>query len=127
MATRKKFKQTELERRRRTFSEEFKIAKVREIDQKITTIAEVCKQYEVSDLAVRNWRKKYSSNYMKGVRTIVELESDTRMILDLKAKVAQLEMLVGQKQIQLEFKDKVIEMAEETYKVDIKKKFTKKL
>jgi|GEM_PF-4109820 len=34
---------------------------------------------------------------MKGERTIVESESDTRMILDLKAKVAELERIIGQK------------------------------
>ena len=38
-----------------------------------------------------------------------------------------MEQIIGQKQILLEFKDKMIEIAEETYKVDIKKKFIDKL
>jgi transposase len=69
---------------------------------------------------------KYGSNYMKGVRTIVESESDTRKLLEQKAKIAELERIIGQKQVQLDFKDKVIDMAEEMYGVDIKKKFGSK-
>lgn len=127
MATRSKFKQSILERRRRTFSEDFKTQKVREIEQEVSTIAQISREYEVSTTAISNWLKKYSNHYMKGVKTIVEAESDTRKIMELKAKVAELEMMVGQKQVQLEFKDKMIELAEEIYKVDIKKKFATKL
>jgi hypothetical protein len=53
---------------------------------------------------------------------IVESKSDTQKILDLKKQIAELERLLGQKQIQLEFKDTMIEIAEEMYKIDIKKK-----
>ena len=52
--------------------------------------------------------------------------SDSKKIEDLKARIKELEQMVGQKQIQLEFKDKMIELAEERYKVDIKKKFGSK-
>jgi len=123
MATRQKFQQTTAERRRRTFSEEFKQKKVREIEQKISSIAEISRQYEVRENNVSKWMVKYGKNYMKGVRTIVESESDTRKILELKAKVAELERIIGQKQVQIDFKDKMIEIAEQTYGVDIKKKF----
>lgn len=123
MATRDQFKLSTSARRRRRFSEEFKQKKVREIEQKITTIAEVSRQYEVLSNNVGKWVIKYGTNYMKGVRTIVESESDTRKILELKAKVAELERIIGQKQVQLDFKDKMIDLAEEAYNVDIKKKF----
>ena len=126
MATRDQFKLSTSERRRRRFSEEFKQKKVREIEQKITTIAEVSRQYEVLSNNVSKWVIKYGTNYMKGVRTIVESESDTRKILELKAKVAELERIIGKKQVQLDFKDKMIDLAEETYNVDIKKKFDTK-
>lgn len=123
MATRKQFKQSTEERRRRTFSEEFKQKKVREIEQKITSIAEVSRQYDVRENNVSKWLIKYGSNHMKGIRTIVESESDTRKLLEMKAKIAELERIIGQKQVQIEFRDKMIELAEETYGVDIKKKF----
>jgi transposase-like protein len=126
MATKYQFKQKTEERRLRTFSDEFKRKKVREIEQKSTTIAEVSRQYEVREDSVSKWIKKYSSNYMKGVRVIVESESDTTKIALLEKKLAELERLVGQKQIRLEFYEKMIELAEEQYQVDIKKKFGEK-
>ena len=126
MANRIKFKQSELERRRRSFSEDFKRQKVVEIDRKQITISEVCKQYEVSATSVNRWMKNFSVNYMKGVKTIVEAQSDTRKIIDLQAKIAELERSVGQKQLLIDFQNKMIELAEQTYGVDIKKKLESK-
>ena len=51
----------------------------------------------------------------------MESKSDTTKILALQKKIAELERLVGQKQVQLDFQEKMIEIAEETYQVDIKK------
>jgi len=48
--------------------------------------------------------------------------SDTRKIQEMEQKIKELERLVGQKQILLEFREKQIEIAEEMYKIDIKKK-----
>jgi transposase-like protein len=126
MATRQKFKQSTEERRKRIFSDEFKIKKVREIEQKITTIAEVCRQYEVRANSVSKWLNKYGNNHMKGVRVIVESDSDTRKLIELKAKIAELERIIGQKQVLIDFKDKMIDLAEDVYGVDIKKKFESK-
>lgn len=126
MASRSKFKLSLEERRRRTFSEEFKRKKVREIEQKITTIAEVSRLYEVSATNVSKWLSRYSNNPMKGIRTIVECESDTRKILDLRERIAELERIVGQKQLLIDFQLKMIELTEQEYGIDIKKKFEKK-
>lgn len=123
MAKLEAYKMSLEERRRRTFSESFKKKKVKEIEQKITTVSQVCKQYEVSQTNVYKWLDKFGDSYKKGIKTIVEMESDTRKILELKAKLAELERIIGQKQIQIDFKDKMIELAEEEYGIDIKKKF----
>lgn len=124
MATRYQFKQSTEERRRRHFSEEFKRKKVREIEQKITTIAQVSRQYEVRENSISRWMVKYGQSYMKGVRTIVEAESDTARLIALEKQIADLERALGQKQMQLDFQSKMIELAEQTYGVDIKKKFS---
>ena len=126
MATRQQFRQSTEERRRRTFSDEFKRKKVAEIDQKISTVSEVAKQYDVRLGNVEKWVKKFTTKPMHGVRVVVESESDTRKLIELRAKIADLERIIGQKQVQIEFKDKMIELAEETYQVDIKKKFATK-
>ncbi len=52
---------------------------------------------------------------------IVETESDTQKVIELQRRVAELERIIGQKQIEIDFKDKMIDLAEEAYHVDIKK------
>jgi hypothetical protein len=52
---------------------------------------------------------------------VVEMESETKRVLALLQKVAELERIVGQKQIMIDFQSKMIELAEEEYQVDIKK------
>ena len=126
MATRTQFKLSTKERILRNFSEEFKQQKVREVERKQTKVSEICKQYEVSATSVSRWLKKYSSNYMKGIKTIVETESDTKRLIELQAKIADMERIVGQKQLVIDFQNKVIELAEQTYGVDIKKKLQSK-
>ena len=126
MATRNQFKMSISERRSRTFSEDFKIKKVREIEQGRTKISEICKQYEVSQTSVYNWLQNYGTMKNKKERMIVESQSDTQQLIALKKQVAELERIVGQKQVLLDFKDKMIELAEQTYGVDIKKKFSTK-
>jgi transposase-like protein len=124
MAKRDQFEMSIDERRIRRFSESFKTAKVREIEQGKTKISDICKQYEVSNTNVYRWISKYGKMKTKKIRTIVESESDTQQLLALKKKVAELERIIGQKQILLDFKDKMIDIAEEMYGVDIKKKLT---
>ena len=54
----------------------------------------------------------------------MEKSSDTRKIKELQDRVKELERIIGQKQLLLDFKDKMIEIAEEMYQVDIKKKLS---
>jgi hypothetical protein len=60
-------------------------------------------------------------------KQVVEPKSDTRRIKMLEDRIKELERIVGQKQLLIEFKDKMIEIAEATYNVDIKKKVGSRL
>lgn len=124
MATRHDFKMSTSERRRRTFSDSFKVQKVREIERGKTKVSEVCKQYEVTGTNVYRWIRKFGSMKSKQERIIVETDSDTKQLIYLKQRIAELERIIGQKQVLIDFKDKMIELAEETYGVNIKKKFS---
>lgn len=123
--SKKYFRQSPQERSNRRFSESFKRQRVKEITEGKATVLEVCRAYEVSDTSVYRWVEKYSSK-PKAHRTIVESKSDTQKILSLQKRVAELERLLGQKQVELEFTKKMIEIAEETYGIDIKKKSDRK-
>ncbi len=121
MATREQFELNAAERRKRVFSTDFKRQKVKEIELKKTTVSEVSRVYQVRQNNVYKWIEKYSSNYKKSVRLIVEMESDTKKLQELKAKVAELERIIGQKQLIIDFQAKMIDLAEESYGIDIKK------
>lgn len=123
MARRNEFTMSVSERRQRTFSENFKKEKVREIELGICKVSQISKQYEVSVVNVYRWMAKFGTMKGKKERMIVESLSDTVQLLELKKKIAELERIVGQKQILIDFKDKMIELAEEQYGIDIKKKF----
>lgn len=114
------------ERQRRHFSESFKRKKVQEIESGQTKIAELCRQYDTSRTSVYKWFKKYGNMKTKKERLVIETESDTKELLAAKAEIARLKMIIGEKQIQIDFKDKMIEIAEEMYNIDIKKKFATK-
>ncbi len=111
----------------RHFSEDFKRAKVRELEKRITSIADICRTYEVNRTSVYKWIYKYSAMAKKQLKVVVEAKSDTQKIKALEDRIKELERIVGQKQLLLEFKDKMIEIAEETYGVDIKKKLSSRL
>lgn len=114
------------ERQRRRFSETFKKKKVKDIELGKVKVSEICKAYTVSYSAVYKWIDKFGS-ISKPERIIVESKSDTQKILALQKRIAELERMVGQKEIELTFKEKMIEIAEEKYGIEIKKKpFTKR-
>lgn len=123
MATIEKFDQRTKIRQMRYFSEGFKKQKVRDIERNLCKVRDICKEYEVSDTAVYNWIYKYSAMRKKVERQVVESESDTKKILALREHVKELERIIGQKQLLIDFQEKVIELAEQEYKLDIKKKF----
>jgi transposase len=112
---------------RRSFSEEFKRKKVRELEKNLTSVSELCRTYSVSRTSVYNWIYKYSVMVKKQVKQVVEAKSDTQKIKALQERIKELERVVGQKQLLIEFKEKMIEIAEATYGVDIKKKVGSKL
>jgi transposase len=113
-------------RQNRYFSEDFKRKKVHEIDRLLISIAEVCRQYEVSKSAVYKWIYKYSLMRKKGLKTVVEAKSDTAKIKALKEQIDELEKLLGQKQFQIEFLKKQMDIASEELGIDLKKKHSSK-
>ena len=114
-------------RQNRYFSNDIKKKIVRDLEKNLTSVIEVCKVYQVSRTSVYRWVYKYSSMAKKQHKQVVEPKSDTQRIKLLEDKIKELERVVGQKQLLLEFKDKMIEIAESTYGVDIKKKVGSKL
>jgi transposase len=127
MAKPEAFRKKPTRRPQRIFSESFRKEKVREIERNLTTVLMVSREYEVTRSAIYKWMNRYSLFRAKQVRQIIEPMSDAQKIKELRAKIQELERLVGQKQFEIEFKEKMIEIAEQMYSIDIKKKLGSKL
>lgn len=114
------------ERRNRQFGEDFKRKKVSELDRNLISISELCREYQVSRTSVYRWVYLYSRMKKKDVKQVIEAKSDSRKLLQMKEEIKELQRIIGEKQVLLDFKDKMIELAEEKYGVNIKKKFSGK-
>lgn len=126
MKTNSIFSEELRERQNRYFSTDIKKKIVRDLERNLISVSEVCKTYQVSRTSVYRWIYKYSSMAKKQHRQVVEAKSDTAKIKALEERIKELERMVGQKQLAIDFKDKMIEIAEQRYNVDIKKKLGSK-
>lgn len=120
------FNEEQRAKRNRYFSVDFKKKRMQELENNLITVSDICKTYKVSRTSVYRWLYKYSSMAKKQVKQVVEAKSDTKKIQLLEDRIKELERIVGQKQLLIDFQDKMIEIAENTYEVDIKKKLSSK-
>ena len=120
-------KLTVKERQNRYFSEDFKRKKVSELDRNLITIATLCREHQVSSTAVYKWIYAYSAMRKKGLKQVIEAKSDSQKMLAMREQIKELERIIGEKQVKLDFQEKLIMLAETEYKIDIKKKLSGKL
>ena len=112
---------------RRIFSAELKREIVKQIEENKIGVIAASREYGVNRASVYNWLNKYSRTLKRGQTIVVEKESEKRKNEELRAKIAELERIIGRKQMEIDFLNKVIEIGSEEVKVDIKKKFGGKL
>lgn len=122
MANLEGFKKSFDKRMSRNFGEKFKKDIVKRIENNEYSVREVSNLYNVSTTAVYKWVYKYSILYQKGYKQIVEPMSATNKVKELQSRIKELERAVGQKQMKVDFLEKLIEIAEDELGVDIKKK-----
>lgn len=107
---------------RRIFSEQLKRKLVNELEKGSLLVKDVCDIYQVSDTAVYKWLEKHSKIYKKNNVVIVEEKSESKKAKLLEQKVKELERKLGQKQMQVEYYEKLIELHKEATGEDLKKK-----
>jgi hypothetical protein len=73
-------------------------------------------------MSLFKWIYKYSTFNDKGIRVVEMKKSSSLKLKELTNKVKELEQIVGQKQIKIDFLEKMIEIAEDEFSIPIKKK-----
>lgn len=108
-------------RKSRIFSEKFKKAIVNEYTSGNFSVGQLCKIHQLHSQNVYSWIYKYS-NVSKPEKVIVELKkSTTQKLSDYEKRIAELEKMVGRKQIEIEYLKKIIEVADDELGTDLKK------
>lgn len=107
----------------RHFSEEFKKELVRYYESGQFSVLQLEKLYGIKNPIIYNWIYKYSGFNEKGVRVVEMQDSSTQKLKELERKLKELERIIGQKQIKIDYLEKLIDMAKEELDIDIKKNF----
>jgi len=110
-------------RTRRYFSEEVRREVVRKIEHGELGVTQASREYEVSLASVYKWLDRYSLHLKKGNVVIVEKKSRTQKLEQMKWRLAELERIIGQKQLEIDVLNKMLELGSEQVGFDIKKKF----
>ncbi|GAA0890896.1 hypothetical protein GCM10009122_05750 [Fulvivirga kasyanovii] len=107
--------------RRREFSKDFKRARIREYESGEYTVRELSRLFDIQTTVIYRWIHKYSS-YNQRSTVIVEMkDSATKRLKDYEKRIAELERALGQKQLNIEYLEKMIDLAREQFGIDLKK------
>ena len=108
-------------KRLRRFSEDFKLKLVKEYEQGIFSVPEMEKFYDINNVTIYNWIYKYSKYNKKSIQIVEMKDSKIEKMKQMEARIKELEQAVGQKQMNIDFLEKMIEIAKDEYDIDIKK------
>ncbi len=112
-------------KRLRRFSTAFKKEKVELLDQGKISVKDLSEIYDVSPTAIYNWKTKYSI-LDKTERIVIEKISEETKNLELLKRVAELERIIGKKQMELDYYKTTIEVLSEEAGEDLTKKYKPK-
>lgn len=105
----------------RKYSEAFKKSIVADFESGKFSVPQLERLHKTSNRSIYNWIYKYSSSNQRGQRIVEMKDSSTQKLKALEQKVKELEQTVGQKQIMIDYLEKMVEIAKEELNIDIKK------
>jgi len=106
---------------RRIYSEDFKLKIVKFYESGKHTVRELEKIYDISNPTIYKWIYKYSNYNKKSIKVVELKDSQMHKLKELQNRIAELEQALGQKQMNIDYLEKMIELAKELYDIDIKK------
>ena len=104
----------------RRYSESFKRHLVSEYEQGKFGPTELARLHDIATPVLYRWIYKYSDNE-RNFQIVEMKDSSTSKLKAMEERIKELERMVGQKQIKIDYLEKLIEIAEDDLKIDIKK------
>ena len=109
------------------YSEAFKNKVLQEIEEGHLSQAEVRRKYGLKyNMTIRRWIKQLGKKHLLNRTVRIEMPDEINpsdIIKQLKAEKQQLESALAQSQLKVICLESLVEVAEEQYGIDIKKKF----
>lgn len=109
-------------RKHRSYTDEFKKEIVNGFESGKFSVLQLEKLYGISSTVIYRWIYKFSTFNEKGIRVVEMKQSSSLKLKELAQKVKDLERIVGQKQIKIDYLEKMIDIAKDEFDIDIKKK-----
>lgn len=110
-------------RKKRCFSDDFKLNIVKEFESGKYSVLQLERLFKVDNVLIYKWIYKYSNFNDKSSRIIEMKQSSTQKVKDLERQVKELQRVVGIKQLNIDYLEKMIDIAKDEFGVDIKKNY----
>jgi transposase len=110
-------------KKQRRYSTEFKKQIVAAFESGEYSVPQLEKLHGVGNSTIYAWVYKFSTFNEKGYRIVEMKDSSQKKMKELEARVKELEATVGRKQIQVEYLEKMIDLAKSDLDIDIKKNY----
>lgn len=114
-------------RPRKTFSEVIKKQMVATVENGKQTVLEVSRELGTSEQTIYRWIYRYSRYLAKNRVMVVEDKSEGFRTKELEKRLQEAEAALGRKQMEVDFLNKLIDLASEEYKTDLKKSLLNRL
>ena len=106
---------------RRIFSDKLQKKIVKDIEQGKVSVLGASREYAVSLQTVYNWLKKNSTHLHPSTTLVMQMDSEQYKSKELEKKVTELEAALGRKQLEIDYLNKLIEIAGQDLGQDLKK------
>lgn len=107
--------------KQRKYSEEFKKSIVNDFESGKFSVPQLERLHKLNKQSIYNWIYKYSRSNERGQRIVEMKDSSTQKLKALEQRIKELEQTVGKKQIQIDYLEKMIDIAKTELDIDIKK------
>lgn len=110
-------------RKPRKYSEDFKRSIVKDFESGKFSVPQLERLHNIGNSLLYKWIYRYSQSNEQGQRIVEMKDSSTQKLKALEQRVKELEQMVGRKQIEIDYLEKMIDVAKEELHIDIKKNF----
>jgi transposase len=113
-------------RQRIHYSEDYQRWMVNQVEQGNHSILELAREHSIDPGSIYRWLYKYSSSLKKKDLLVKQKDSEQAKTKALEKRIAELERVIGKKQMEIDFLEKMVEIGSKELGVDLKKNFSTK-